>query len=153
MASRLRLEDELQRGAVSGVVAAGAMLIAMLGDLRLTHARTNELRLLGGLIPWCGRFWPLTGTVMHFGNGAALGTLYGYVQAGLPGPDWLRGLLFAQLENLLLWPVLFVIERIHPQIKTGELGSFNHPGAFVAEVFRHAVYGVVLGVMFRKLER
>jgi hypothetical protein len=150
---RIDLSNDVERGAVAGVVAAVAMALAMFGDLAVTHQKTNELRLLGGLIPGLGRFWPVTGTLMHLGNGAALGALFGWIQAGLPGPTWARGLLLAMVENLLLWPVLLVTDRIHPHVKKGQLQRFNTPGAFAAEIFRHVVYGVVLGVVFERLER
>jgi hypothetical protein len=145
------LADPIERGAAAGVVGAVAMAAAMGLDLSLTHQRTNELRLLGGLLPGLGRFWPVTGTLMHLGNGAALGALFGWVQAGLPGPVWARGLLLAQVENLALWPVLLVLDRIHPDVRAGRLQRFNAPGPFLAEVFRHAVFGLILGVAFERL--
>lgn len=147
----LDLADDVQRGAVAGVVAAMAMAVAMGIDMALTRQPTNEFRLLGGLVPGLRRLWPVTGPLIHLGNGASLGAFFGWVQAGLPGSPWARGLLVAELENVLLWPVLLVLAHVQPKSQRATIQRFNSPGAFVAEVFRHAVYGIVLGLVFDRL--
>ena len=75
---------------------------------------------------------------MHFFNGAALGMLYAWVQQHLPGRGWLRGLLFAQTENLVLWPLIILIDRVNPDIKNGSRPVYNRPLPFLQEVLRHA---------------
>ena len=150
-AEPIDLGDDVTRGAVAGVVAAGAMAVAMWLDLAVTGAKTDELRLLGGLVPGLRRLWPITGLAMHLANGAALGAFYGWVQAGLPGKPWQRGLLLAEVENIALWPVLLVLARLQPASRGGTAQHFNTPGAFAVEVLRHAVYGVVLGLVFDRL--
>jgi hypothetical protein len=128
---------------------AGANLL----DLAITGQKTNDIRLLGGLVPGLRKIWPVTGTAMHLFNGAALGSVYSLTQHGLPGPAWARGVVFAQVENLVLYPILFVTDRIHPDIERGNLGRYLNPGTFVLEALRHAVYGAVLGAAYDALTR
>ena len=147
------LADERQRGAVAGLVASGAMALAMLLDMRMTRERTNEFQLIGALAPSGARTWPVVGPVLHGVNGAALGAVFGLTHHGLPGPLWVRGLLFGQAENLILWPVIVVLDRLHPAIRQGALPRFNRPVVFLQEVFRHVVYGVTLGLVYDRLSR
>ena len=81
------------------------------------------------------------------------GTVFGLTHHGLPGPLWVRGLLFGQAENLVLWPVIVVLDRLHPAIRQGALPRFNRPVVFLQEVFRHVVYGVTLGLVYDRLSR
>jgi len=149
----LATRTDLATGALAGFSGALAFLVAMALDLALTRRRTNDLRLLAGLVPGGARHWPWLGTAMHCLNGALLGTLYQRVQSRLPGPAWVRGVLFALLENLLLWPLIVLIDRFHPEIRAGRLEPFNRPVPFLQEVWRHVAYGAVLGWVSERLHR
>jgi hypothetical protein len=151
MMNNVDTTDEGQRGAVAGAIGAVAFMLSMGVDLAITRQRTNDLRLLSGMIPGGRRLWPVIGTASHITNGIALGALFSRAHHGLPGPTWVRGLIFAQVENLFLWPVMMVLDRIHPEIKRGKLEKYNRPGPFFAEVVRHAVFGVVMGCAYEML--
>ncbi len=133
--------------ALAGLLAALAFLLAMAADLALLRRRTNDLRLLAGLLPGGARAWPIVGTAWHLANGAALGLVFCRIRDRLPGPGWFAGLLFALGENLVLWPLVALLDRVHPEIRAGRLEPFNRPVPFLQEVWRHAVYGVVLGAL------
>ncbi len=141
------------RHALAGFVGALAFLVAMAVDLALLRRRTNDLRLLAGLLPVGHRYWPLLGTIMHLVNGAALGILYGRLRRRFPGPGWLAGALFALAENLVLWPVILVLDRVHPEIRAGRLERFNQLVPFLQEVWRHVAYGVTLGLLVDRWQR
>ncbi len=143
--------DEGQRGALAGAIGAVAFMLAMGLDLLVTRQRTNDLRLLAGMVPGGRRLWPVIGSVSHVTNGIALGALFSRVHHGLPGPTWMRGLIFAQVENLFLWPIIIVLDHIHPGIKRGDLEPYNRPGPFAVEVLRHAVFGAVMGAAYERL--
>ncbi|HEX3721973.1 MAG TPA: DUF6789 family protein [Nitrolancea sp.] len=140
--------DEAERGALAGMVGALAMLVVMMVDLALTRRKTNDLRLLAGMVPGGRRAWPVVGTFMHVINGGALGALFGRIHHGLPGPAWMRGVIFGLVENILLWPVIIVLDHVHPGIKRGELERFNRPIPFLIELMRHVIFGAVLGAAF-----
>ncbi|MCX2728502.1 hypothetical protein OO015_13510 [Thermomicrobium sp. 4228-Ro] len=141
------------RHALAGIVGALAFLVAMAVDLALLRRRTNDLRLLAGLLPVGHRYWPLLGTIMHLVNGAALGVLYGRLRHRLPRPGWLAGTVFALGENLVLWPLIVVLDRIHPDVRAGRLERFNQPVPFLQEVWRHLAYGITLGLLVDRWQR
>ena len=140
-------------GLVAGTVAGIAFLVAMALDIALTRQRTNDLRLLSGMIPGGSRLWPVLGTSMHTVNGAALGVAYAHVEHRFPGPGWLKGTVFGLVENMILWPIILVLDRVHPDIRRGTLPRFNRPVPFLQEVFRHVVYGAVLGWTYEQLRK
>lgn len=142
---RMTQSQEVVRGIIAGLAGALAFLLAMTLDLFLTRRRTNDLRLLAGMLPGGAPHWPVLGTAMHFFNGAALGALYALLHERLPGSPAVRGIIFALLENALLWPVLLLLDRIHPEIRAGRLEPFNRPIPFLQEVWRHVAYGLTLG--------
>lgn len=144
-----RTSSSLVAGALAGFVGAIAFLIAMAIDLALVRNRTNDLRLLAGLIPGGSEQWSILGTTMHLLNGAALGILFTRVQHRLPGRPIVRGLTFAWLENCLLWPLVVLLDRLHPDIRAGRLERFNRPVPFLQELWRHAAYGLALGWLHR----
>ena len=53
----------------------------------------------------------------------------------------------AQAENLALWPLILLIDRVHPAIRRGALAPLNRPAYFAQAVLRHAALGVVLGLV------
>jgi len=141
------------RHALAGLVGALAFLVAMAVDLALLRRRTNDLLLLAGLLPGGRHCWPLVGLVMHLANGGSLGIIYGRLRQRFPGPGWLAGALFALAENLVLWPVILVLDRVHPEIRAGRLERFNQPLPFLQEVWRHVAYGVTLGLLVDRWQR
>lgn len=149
-------DEAVQRsaaGAVAGLIAGAAFLLAMALDIALTRYRSNDLRLLSGIVPGFGRLWPVLGTVIHLVNGAALGAVYAHIEDRFSGPGWFKGIAFGLVENALLWPVIVMLDRVHPDIRAGTLPKFNRATPFLQEVFRHVVYGAVLGWVYEGLRR
>jgi hypothetical protein len=142
----------LTTGAAAGFVAAAAFAAWMKLDMRVTGKRLDDFQLLGGIGP-LSEHWPVTGAAIHHVNGALLGAGYTTLEPVLPGPGWFRGLLFALTENAVLWPIILVLDRVHPAIRSGELPSYNRPMPFLVETLRHVVYGAVLGYVFERLNR
>jgi hypothetical protein len=140
-------------GIVAGSIAGVAFLLAMAVDLAIFRNRTNDLRLLSGMVPKGGRAWPVLGTAMHMFNGALLGAVYAHVEHRLPGPGWLKGTIFGLVENMVLWPIIMVLDRVHPEIKRGTLEPFNRFVPFVQEILRHIAYGATLGWVYEQLRR
>jgi hypothetical protein len=136
--------------AASGVVAALAYLAAQEVDRRLVASRTDDLELLAGAFSANPRVWRPLGLAMHLTAGAVFGVVFDRIVAPrLIGPGWLRGLLFAQVENATLFPIVGFIDRFHPAIRRGTmlpLGSWRY---FGQSIWRHVALGVVLGLLWR----
>ena len=136
------------RAALAGALGAAAYLGEMAIDLRLIDCPTKDLMLLGRPFSASRRVWPLLGTAIHFFNGVALAQVYGAVGGRLPGPPWLRGTVFTQIENSLFWGLVPLLDRYHPAIRSGELPKMNRPIPFAQQVLRHIAYGAVLGAAY-----
>lgn len=134
-------------------LAAGAAFVAVLEvDLRLSGNNVDDLIFLGR--PLAGgpdRARPI-GLAVHAANSVGFALLYARVEERLPGPPWWRGVLFFNVENLLLYPLL-VFEELHPAIRDGQLDRYWTWPSFLQSVPRHAAYGAVLGAAYARLRR
>jgi hypothetical protein len=148
---RLR-QEHARRGALAGLLAGAAFAMAMEVDLALTDNGVNDFRLLGQYGP-LAQHWRYTGPVTHAFNSALLGAVYASIEPSLHGPEWARGMTFALAEHMLLWPLVVLIDGVHPAIARGELARFNSVSAFGWETLRHAAYGLVLGLAYPRIRR
>jgi hypothetical protein len=131
------------RAAVAGAVAAGAWA-AVEPKLRdLTGGYHSQVRLIGGLAAPDGP-WQEVGLGIHLANGAAFGVAFAWLGLGGAG----QGILAAEAENTLLWPAVGVLDRLHPDVRSGEWPPLaRNPNAFAQEVLGHAVFGAVMGAL------
>jgi hypothetical protein len=144
--------ERARAGAIAGLLGGAAFAVTMRIDMAISRQPVNDFRLLADTGP-LRRFWRITGPVTHAVNSVAIGVSYSLLEPKLPGNGWQRGLSFALVENMLLWPIVILLDRVHPAIREGQLPRFNRPWPFIAENIRHAVYGVVLGLAFERLRR
>ena len=120
-------------------------------DMRLFRYAADDFVLLGGVFGGDRSRSRRIGAAIHVVNSAAVGTVYALTAANvstLPGP--VKGVIFAMIENTLLYPVLLAENR-HPLIRSGDLVSYRTKTAFVQEALRHVIYGVVTGAMYERL--
>ena len=110
---------------------------------RLLRTPYSDVRLLGGAVT-SGRFWWLVGLALHLANGAVFGAAF----ERLGGRGWKQGVLAAQLENVGLWPAMALVDRLHPDRKSGAWPPLLRNGrVFAYEVAVHALFGAVLGAL------
>jgi hypothetical protein len=143
--------SQAARGALAGAVAAGVWALQQPLDRRVFGVPHDDTELLGKLVTR-GRAWPLAGATLHLANGAALGAAYAQVAPSLPLPAWARGPAVAVAEHLLTWPLTVVTDRLHPA--RADLPALaGQPRAFAQSLWRHVVFGAVLGELERRLNR
>ena len=133
----------MRRGALAGIAAAAtwAALEPPLG--RLLQTPYSDVRLLGAPITK-GRLWPLAGLTVHLGNGAAFGAVFERVG----GRGVRQAMLAAELENLILWPGIAAVDRLHPDRRSGAWPPlFGNRRVLAYEIATHAVFGAVLGYL------
>ena len=136
-------------GALAGGLAAGVWAAQQPLDRRLGGSSYDDVELLGKLVTR-GPAWPLAGAALHVGNGAAFGAVYAQVRPFLPGPPALRGLLAGMVEHFGLWPLGALVDRLHPA--RDELATLSgNRRALAHATWRHALFGVVLGVLEARL--
>jgi hypothetical protein len=137
--------------AISGLAAGAAFIAVLEADLRLTGRNVDDLMVLGSpFVAEPARARALGGAI-HAVNSLALASLYAMLERRLPGPAWLKGVVFANAENLILYPVTR-FEDLHPAIRTGLVDRYFTWPAFWQSVPRHIVYGLVLGVLYERLK-
>jgi hypothetical protein len=135
------------RGMAAGIVAAALWAAAEPGLGRAFGVPWySDRRLLGGLLG----VGPHGALAAHLANGAAFGAVFAAL--GAEGP--LEGALAAQAENAALWPAMIVVDRVHPDRRSGAWPPlFRNGRVFAYEVAGHALFGAVLGTLVRRPSR
>jgi hypothetical protein len=134
------------RGAAAGVVAAAAWAAGEPVFKRIFGTSFSDVRLVGR-VATRGRAWPAAGLAIHLANGAVFGAVF--EKAGLTGVR--AGVVTAQIENLVLWPAMAIVDRIHPDRRDGTWPRLLTSRRIAAqEVAAHALFGVVLGALTRR---
>lgn len=133
------------RGGIAGAVATVVMTLEQPLDKRLFDSRYDDVEILGKLVTRGDRWRPI-GFVLHVQNGAFFGAAYARLKPSLAGPPVLRGLTVALIEHVAAWPLTVVFDRYHPA--RDELPKLaRSPRAFGQATIRHAVFGIVLGLL------
>jgi len=97
---------------------------------------------LKGLAEAVGIPFPLA-LLMHYGNGVALAAIFGAMAIPLPGPLWLRAILFTSLETVMLvWFLLFPLLGLG---LAGLEGGLIFP---VLSMVRHWLFAIHLVIFF-----
>jgi hypothetical protein len=135
------------RGIAAGIVGAAAWAAA---EPALGRAFGipwySDRRLLGGLLG----VGPAGALAAHLANGAGFGAVF----AGVGGGGPLTGALAAQAENAGLWPAMAIVDRVHPDRRSGAWPPLLRNGrVFAYEVAAHAVFGAVLGTLVGRARR
>jgi len=136
--------------AVSGIAAGAAFATVLEADLRYTGRNVDDLIVLGRPFVDNPKHARAVGVGIHTLNSLALAGLYAVLERRIPGPPWLKGVLFANVENLILYPVT-VFEDVHPAIRDGQVDRYFNWPAFWQSVPRHIAYGAVLGILYDRL--
>ena len=131
------------RGAFAGAIAAALWAAAEPALGRAFGTPFSDVRLLGRMATR-GRLWPIAGTILHVGNGAA----FGWAFERLGGKGIRRGLVVAEIENLVLWPAMAIVDRVHPDRRDGTWPPLlADPRSFAYEATTHALFGATLGAL------
>ena len=130
---------------MAGAVATVVMTLEQPLDKRLFDSRYDDVEILGKLFTR-GDYWRPIGLTLHVQNGAFLGAAYARIKPSLPGPPVVRGLVAALIEHVAAWPLTVVFDRYHPaRDQLPKLAT--NPRAFGQATIRHAVFGIVLGLV------
>jgi hypothetical protein len=131
------------RGAFAGAVAATVWAAAEPALGRAFGTPFSDVRLLGRAATR-GPLWPVAGFILHVGNGAA----FGWAFERLGGRGIRHGVIAAELENLLLWPGMAVVDRFHPERRRADWPRLlTDARTFGLEATTHALFGATLGAL------
>jgi hypothetical protein len=133
------------RGAIAGAIATVVMTLEQPLDKRLFDSEYDDVEILGKLVTR-GDDWQSIGFALHVQNGAILGAAYQRLKPSLSGPAVRRGLLAGLIEHVATWPMTVLVDRYHPAREELPKLAAN-PRAFGQATIRHAVFGIVLGLL------
>jgi hypothetical protein len=134
------------RGAIVGAVAAAIWngYDPLLKKVFGTPYADSEV--LGPFITQGEQEW-LANLVTHMGGGFA----FGWAFERLGGHGVKAGVAAAVVENTALWPLIGLLEPLHPKRKSGEWPPLLTNGrAFAAATVGHAIFGALLGLGVRR---
>jgi hypothetical protein len=135
---------------ISGLVAGVAFLVTLESDLRLTGRNVDDLIILGRPFVKDPQHARRVGVAIHLANSVALAQIYRLVERKLPGNSMVKGIIFANVENALLYPAT-ILEDLHPAVRDGQVDRYFTWPAFVQSIPRHVAYGAVLGPLYARL--
>jgi hypothetical protein len=134
--------------AFAGATAAAFWIAVEPVTRRLTGGTHRELRLISGTLAG-ERGGDSLGWAVHLANGAVFGLAF----RRLGGHGVRRAVVAAQAENAILWPGMAIVDRIHPDVRSGRWPRlFSDHGTIAQEIGSHVVFGVVLGALVRGSE-
>jgi hypothetical protein len=136
---------ELRRipsGALAGAVAAAVWAAQQPLDKRVFGSDYDDVELLGKLVTRDSG-WQAAGLAIHMANGAAFGAVYSLVRPLVPGPPQLAGVTAGLAEHVATWPLTALVDR----------KLVGDRRAFAQSAWRHALFGLVLGEVERRLNR
>jgi hypothetical protein len=140
---RKKSKLHLARTTLAGIAAAGVWAAGEPFAARALDTGYTDVRLLGRLATG-GERWRETGWAIHLGNGALFGLGFGYVGAH----GWKQGLLAAEIEHVALWPVMAIMDEVHPDRKDGTWPPLlKNPRVFAQETMMHGVFGATVGLL------
>lgn len=130
------------RGGAAGAAAACAWVAVEPLAARLLGTGYTDVRLLGRMVS--ERAWVPAGVAAHTLNGAAFGAVF-----ALAGGRGARaGLAWGAAEMALTWPVMAIIDRVHPDRRSGRWGRLlTDPRVFAQETAVHLMFGALLGLL------
>ncbi len=143
---------DVRAAGISGLAAGAAFVAVLEADVRLTGNNVDDLVFLGRPLAGKPTLARPVGLALHAANSVGFALLYARLQDRLPGPPWWRGVVFFNVENVLLYPFL-VFEEWHPAIRDGQLDRYWTWPSFLQSIPRHVAYGAVLGSAYGRLRR
>ncbi len=136
-------------GAIAGAVGAAVWAAQERVDQQLFGVPYSDVELLGKVVTR-GPSWPAAGVALHILNGAIFGAAYANARPFAPVPAVGTGIAAGLAECFATWPLTRFVPAVHPAGEELPALWGNRP-ALAQAVWRHAVFGAVLGLVEQRL--
>ena len=141
------------RAATAAILALSVYTTEMEVDMDLTGNRFSDVRFIEGLLTRKAtpqKRFSLLAWLIHLLNGILLAELYAAIfKRFLPGPDWLKGVIFGETFIVSVWWLTPLADKYHPMIKSGTLPKLASWTSFLQNIVRHFFFGLTLGLLYR----
>jgi hypothetical protein len=127
-------------GAAAGAAAAAVWAAQEPLDMRVFGVPYSDPELLAKPIGGSRR----AGIPIHLANGAVFGAVYAKLAPHVAGPGLVKGAAAGLAEHLTTWP----LTRFFPGVQL-----WGNHRAFLQGVWRHLLFGAVLGALVERLAR
>lgn len=135
--------DDGARGAAAGAAAAVIWAAASPALKRAFRTPYSDVEVIGGFLPR-GPLQTPVGLAVHTVNGGVFGYLFARI--GCRGVR--QGVLVAVGEGTVLWPLMAIVQRVHPWCRDGTWPPLvRNPRAFAGATVGHALFGALLGAL------
>ena len=131
-------DKRIIHGAAAGAAAATVWAAQEPLDKKVFGVDYSDTELLAK--PFNAPNW--FGWILHLVNGAIFGAVYAIVAARIPGPGIAKGASAGMTEHLATWPLTQFLPRVN---------LYGNKQAFRQAVWRHLLFGVLLGVLEERL--
>ncbi len=134
---------------MAGFLGTLAFYVAAYVDMAITGVPLDISVVLGQLIAGEHESAYIIGNIAHIANGIGLTLFFGYVFLPIStrimkGRIWLHGLVFAVIVTIVgVWFVML------PALGAGIAGLNIAPEVPAMTMFRHIVFGLVIGIILR----
>lgn len=139
------------QAARAGLLATIVYSIAMKVDQRLIGNHFNDIRFIQGILGGKSHSRSLytLSWLLHLLNGVALAEVYAAVaKRFLPGPGWLKGIIFGEAFTVTVWSLTPLIDKYHPLIRSGAMPKLANWTSFWQNLLRHFTFGLTLGLLY-----
>jgi len=134
---------------LAGFLGTAAFYVAAYVDMAITGVPLDIAVVLGQLVVGEHESSQIIGNLFHIGNGLVLTLFFGYVflpisTRVMKGRIWLHGIIFG-----IIVTVTTVWFGLLPSLGAGIAGLNIAPEVPAMTIFRHIVFGVVIGLVVR----
>ena len=146
----MRENEDTGQIVMAGLLSGAAFLAEMAADQAIWPAGYSDMKLLGMAVTQRSPQYLALGVPWHLLNSVGFAWAYARVAGPrLPGPGPVRGLLFALIENNVLWFTLIPLtNHLHPAVRKGAMAPIRLGGIdWLVGCLRHVALGLVLGLL------
>jgi hypothetical protein len=141
--------DKLLKLVAAGILGTLAFNLAMYADITITGIPLDITKTLGQLVVGENQTTDLIGHTIHIVNGIGLTLFFGYVflpisKKIMKGRIWIHGITFGVIVTVVtVWSLMM------PALGAGFAGLNVAPEVPAMTMFRHIVFGLVIGIVLR----
>ena len=99
------------------------------------------------------KHWYSVGIISHVINGAVIGAFVPFVSYYFKVSLMRASLGIIMTEHVTTYPLTYITDKYHPSMKDGDVGPiFGQWNTFSQATYRHLLFGVITGLLTRRIK-